>query len=186
MVYCSKYLLNRQKIINPVDIFKAIQKYFEYLPESKRKFIYRIEWFHMGISVPVIVYSKMQPLMQIFKECQMYELKQLEDLPKNGSELQFSIFVVPSKSNKEYNEESLLKWFTKKLDSVAKILKIDYGPNNCIYYPKEDGTQTCIQTYTLKGILKVINREGLDKLREKSIGCYAEFGTGLLELKRIE
>lgn len=186
MAYCSKYLLNRQKIIRPDQIFKAIEKYFEYLPENKRKFIYRVEWFHMGISVPVTVYSKMQPLMQVFKECQMYELNQLEELPNNGSEMNFSIFVVPSKNNKEYDEATLNKWFEKKLDGIAQIKKIEFGPNNCIYYTKDDDTQESLQTYTIKGRLKIVNGDELEKIREKCIGYYSQFGVGLLELKKAE
>ncbi len=51
-MYQSKFLLNRQKIINAADIAPAIAKYFEYLPQTQRKFIYRMEWYRIGVVVP--------------------------------------------------------------------------------------------------------------------------------------
>lgn len=178
-MYQSKFLLNRQKIINAADIAPAIAKYFEYLPQTQRKFIYRMEWYRIGVVVPLMVYSEKQPLMQIFKECQMYKLKELQELPKNGTEVNFSLFAVPSKSKSEYDEDKLKKWFNKKIAGAAEVTHYEFGPNNCLYSQTEDGCSQQ-QTYTVKGSLKIADRDALDKLRKKAVGYGTELGCGLL------
>jgi len=178
-MYQSKFLLNRQKIINAADIAPAIAKYFEYLPQTQRKFIYRMEWYRIGVVVPLIVYSEKQPLMQMFKECQMYELKELKELPKNGTEVKFSIFAIPSRSKKEYDEDKLKTWFDKKIAGAAEVTEYEFGPNNCLYSQTDEGN-THSQTYTIKGKMKIVDRPTLEKLRRKAVGFGAELGCGLL------
>jgi hypothetical protein len=178
-MYRSKFLVNRQNILNAVDIAPAIKTYFAHLSEAEQNFIYRMEWYRIGISIPILVYSEHEPQMQMYKECQMYESKKLENNLVEGAEAKFSIFAVPSDEQKTFTEEELTSWFDAQIKGCAKVVNYEFGPNNCLYLETSAGGSQR-QTYTIKGTLVISQKEKLHELRCKALGDCAEVGCGLL------
>jgi hypothetical protein len=178
-MYQSKFLVNRQKILNAVDIAPAIKKYFAHLPEESQDFIYRMEWYRIGISIPVLVYSKEEPQMQMYKECQLFYSGKLENNLVDGAEVKFSIFAVPSNEQKSFTEEELVEWFEGQIKGCAKVTNYEFGPNNCLYLETSAGGIQR-QTYTIKGTLAISQKEKLHELRCKALGDCADVGCGLL------
>lgn len=185
-MFVSKYLLNRQKIFNTWQIHKAIETYF---PENNRKagidYVYRLEWYKIGVVVPIIVFSKTRPSADILKECQLFEVEERNLSPiEEGKEVEFSIFLVPSFSNQfdpESDFKKTRKWFDNELKGAAKIVDLKHGPDNCLYYDIEDQSFTQ-QTTTLKGKMVVMNHEKLELVCSSCIGSFPELGCGLLHL----
>ena len=184
-MYQSKFLLNRQKIYNPPEINTAIASHFEHLPAPQRgRFFYRLEWYKIGVVVQMLVYSEVQPMMKMMPECQLIETGELDNLPLIAETLDFAIFLAPPAEimpGDEIAETTIITWLQKQLGKTATIINYGFGPNNCIYY-NEGGEDRQQQTVTIKGILKVLNRDALDKIRQKPIGRAVELGCGLLYL----
>jgi hypothetical protein len=181
----SKFLLNRQKIFNPLEIHAAIASHFRHLPEGKsRSFFYRLEWYKIGVVVPMLVYSEHAPEMKLMPECQLLETTRLEDLPTDRDEIDFAIFAVPGPEldlEGEIDEIALTGWLQKQLKGAASLSQTSFGPNNCIYY-QQDTEELHVQTVTIKGSLKVKDRSRLEKLRRQPLGACVELGCGLLHL----
>lgn len=184
-MYQSKFLLNRQKIYNPPEINTAIASHFEHLPAPQRgRFFYRLEWYKIGVVVQMLVYSEVRPMMKMMPECQLIETGELDNLPLIAETLDFAIFLAPPAGimpGDEIDEAAIITWLQKQLGKTATIINYGFGPNNCIYY-NEGGEDRQQQTVTIKGILKVLNRDALDRLRQKPIGRAIELGCGLLYL----
>lgn len=176
-MYKSKLLLNRQKIFNPVEIYDALASYF---PEPEKLF-YRLEWYKIGVVVPLLMYSENRPVIKAFPECQLLETNEIEELPSDLSEADFSIFAVPDIKKKWDTTETdlLTDWLKKKLKPAAEITDISFGPNNCLYYNLND-TEHQLQTVTMKGQLKIKDASKLDSLRRMPLGLSHELGCGLL------
>ncbi len=183
-MYQSKFLVNRQKILNAVDIAPAVEKYFSNSPEFSKDFIYRMEWYRIGISIPILVYSRAEPQLKLYKECLLFESKKLENQLVDGEEMRFSIFAVPSKDRETCTEEELKIWFEKEINGCAKVLEYEFGPDNCLYLETSDGTVQR-QTYSIKGRLMVSKKNKLHKLRTKALGDCGEVGCGLLYLEKL-
>ena len=162
-MYASRFLLNRQKIINPPEIQTAVASYFSNLPvDTQPEFFYRLEWYKIGISVPFTVYSKTAPVMHLMPECQLLETAELAELT-DCKYYDFAIFAAPP--------------FEGDWDPV----KDRTGPNNRVYY-EVSGEQRQLQTVTINGTLEVKNLARLEKIRQQPLGTHPELGCGLLEL----
>ena len=186
-MYISKFLLNRQKIFNPWQIHEVLESHFENTsPVAGRDYIYRLEWYKIGISVPVMVYSNIRPKMRVCKEFQLFECEKCENLlPKHTQSKDFSIFLVPDFATDfcpEEDFERIVKWLKSKLKDAAEIEKAEAGPSNCIYYDIGEKSYSQ-QTINLQGTLLIKDREKLEKLLQTAIGQKAELGCGLLLLK---
>ncbi|PKL46657.1 MAG: hypothetical protein CVV42_15800 [Candidatus Riflebacteria bacterium HGW-Riflebacteria-2] len=183
-MYSSRFLLNRQKIINPPEIHKAIASYFSELPtDAKNEFFYRLEWYKIGISVPFTVYSTNSPVVRLMPECQLLETNELADLADNKY-YDFAIFAAPPFDDDwdpVKDKKRIIDWLTTELKSAGKIMNHCLGPNNRIYY-ESDGEQLQLQTVTINGTLEVKDLGQLEKLRQNPLGRHPELGCGLLEL----
>jgi len=123
-------------------------------------------------------------MMKMMPECQLIETGELDNLPLIAETLDFAIFLAPPAEimpGDEIDEAAIITWLQKQLGKTATIINYGFGPNNCIYY-NESGEDRQQQTVTIKGILKVLNRDALDKFRQKPIGRAIELGCGLLYL----
>jgi len=132
----------------------------------------------------MLVYSEVRPMMKMMPECQLIETGELDNLPLIAETLDFAIFLAPPAEimpGDEIDEAAIITWLQKQLGKTATIINYGFGPNNCIYY-NEGGEDRQQQTVTIKGILKVLNRDALDRLRQKPIGRAIELGCGLLYL----
>ncbi len=180
-MYQSQFLLNRQKITSPIDIYPAIAGYFSHLRADRRgKIFYRLEWYRIGIVVPLLVYSDSLPLMQRLPACQLTTTADLPDLPKSADQLEFSLFAVPDSRHKDTADESAaVRWLQKQLGSSAILTDTKIGPNNCLYF-SIDGDERQQQTVTIKGTMQVCDRAGLEKIRRHPLGDCIELGCGLL------
>ena len=186
-MFVSKFLLNRQKIFNSWEIHKVLESHFPGVETvAGRDYLYRLEWYKIGISVPVLVYSKQRPEMRVCKEFQLFECEERPSLlPADMTECEFSIFLVPDFATDfcpEHDFEKILAWFKEKLEGSAEIMTSESGPNNCIYYDLQDKSYSQ-QTINLKGTLQIKNRKKLEKLLHTAIGLKPELGCGLLLLK---
>jgi len=176
-MYKSKLLLNRQKIFNPVEIYQALSSYFN----GPEKLFYRLEWYKIGVVVPMLMYSSTRPLIKAFPECQLLESSELEVLPDDLEQADFAVFAVPDLKKKwdTTDTDLLTEWLQKKLKSAAEIVDISFGPNNCIYYNQNE-TEHQLQTVTMKGKLRINDTSKLDNLRRSPVGLSHELGCGLL------
>lgn len=186
-MYQSKFLLNRQKIFNPLEIHAAVASYFKHLPAASQwEFFYRLEWYKIGVVVPFTVYSSEKPLMKLMPECQLLDSNSLDELPADTETFAFAIFAVPTiktGNDSQLDENAINDWLKKELAGAATINDTTFGPNNCLYYEK-DGVDCQQQTVTIKGSLKVKDRKKLDKIRRQPIGLCAELGCGMLYLEK--
>ncbi|KAF1079785.1 MAG: hypothetical protein GQF41_3902 [Candidatus Rifleibacterium amylolyticum] len=183
-MYASRFLLNRQKIINPPEIRAAIASYFkDQAPDTQPEFFYRLEWYKIGISVPFTVYSQTAPVMHLMPECQLLETAELAELT-DCKYFDFAIFAAPpfdADWDPMKDEKRIIKWLEGELKEAACIANHRLGPNNRIYY-EAGGEQRQLQTVTINGTLEVKNRAQLEKIRQKPLGTHPELGCGLLEL----
>ena len=188
MYHCT-YLVNRQMITEPSQIVTSLQKYVsEEDGKPMTNFQYRLEWYRIGISIPMDVYSEKRPVLQLRPECQLTSVEELESLPENLKEASFKIFIVPHKSlekNEDLDQAFIEKWFQNKLKGIAEITDSTFGPNNRIYFKANPGDEamTQLQSYTLRGELKVKDSTKLEALRRKPIGYYSELGCGMLMIE---
>lgn len=182
-MYESKLLLNRQKIFNPLEIQEALASYFAPVGAAAEDFFYRLEWYKIGVVVPMIMYSQQMPVMKRFPECQLLETHPLPELNK-ASQLNFKLFVVPDfKKDWDTTDETEIKnWLQQKLKDAAVIKNCSFGPNNCIYY-NQNGVDNQQQTVTIKGSLQIRNPGKLETIRRNPIGKATELGCGLLYLE---
>lgn len=183
-MYVSKFLLNRQKIFNTAEIIDAIGSYFDTEnAEPGIDYFYRLEWYKIGVAVPVIVYSKFMPKMKVMKELQLFESEHMPQL-SDESELRFSLFAVPDGfvfSDPVEQMPLIEKWLKQKLKGAAKVTYMASGPHNCLFY-NINGEEHTQQTVTLNGTLKVTDYSKLSQLRAKPLGLRPELGCGLLLL----
>ena len=152
-----------------------------------KDFFYRLEWYRIGISIPMDLYSEEMPVFQLRPECQLTHSEKLQDLPKDIDEIYFRIFIIPYKvasKNEDLDLDIINNWFKKQIKGAATLIESELGPNNRIYYKKnpDDKELSQIQSYSLKGKLKVIDVKKLEKIRSKPLGYYKELGCGLLLL----
>ena len=184
-MYISKFLLNRQKIYNPIDIDSAIAGYFPEKAKAGKDYLYRLEWYKIGVVVPVVVYSKKAPQMLVNKEFQLIESEKKEDIGLSKGEItKFSIFLIPNKiKNFDPVEDfdSVCLWFKKELNGAATVEEIKHGPDNCIFY-NENVENYSLQTITLSGTLSVDSPEKIETLTLQPMGQKPELGCGLLYL----
>lgn len=186
-MFQSKFLLNRQKIFNPWEIHLCLKNY---LPANANKpgkdFFYRLEWYKIGVVVPLIMFSKACPETKVLEECQIFETKEFDVINEQpGSKLEFSLFAHPNFKHKwdaQDDEELIFEWFKDKTKEAGKVTNLKTGPNNTVYYEKDDKKHS-FQTVTISGILEVNSVKELNKLASKPIGLGAEFGCGLLLIK---
>ncbi|MDD2998313.1 MAG: type I-E CRISPR-associated protein Cas6/Cse3/CasE [Erysipelotrichia bacterium] len=185
-MYQSKFLINRQKIFNPCDIRAALSSYFAHLSQHQRdSFFYRLEWYKIGVVIPLIVYSKGRPEMKIMPECQLLETGRLSELPADTKTLGFSIFAVPpflSATASSIDEKQVTEWLQNELSGAAVICDSTFGPNNCIYFEK-DGNECQQQTVTIKGNITITDLRQLEAIRCTPLGQAVELGCGLLHLQ---
>lgn len=182
-MFVSKFLLNRQKIVNPPDIYRAVASYFTDQTPEAPKFFYRLEWYKIGISVPFTVYSKTSPVMQLMPECQLFETTELLAL-ENQKYQDFALFAAPPFDqdwDPVADESKIIDWLKKELAGAATIVNYKIGPNNRIYY-EADGEHQQQQTVNINGTLKVEYLSKLDLLRQNPLGTCFELGCGLLQL----
>ena len=184
-MYQSKFLLNRQKIFNPLEIHTAIASYLAHLPPGERGgFFYRLEWYRIGISLPMLVYSDAMPLMKVMPECQLLETTLMTNLPASSGSLSFMLFAVPEPTAAIENvidEKAIAEWFQGQLGATATLTDAQFGPNNCLYYQKS-GAEHQQQTVSIKGTMQVNDLAGLETLRRQPLGGCSELGCGLLYL----
>jgi hypothetical protein len=183
-MHISKFLLNRQKIFNPWEIHKAIETYFpQKTVKPGKDYFYRLEWYKIGVVVPVTVYSKLKPEMQVLKEFQLFESNETDLVSaNNGDKVSFSVFLVPDKIKNfepDRDFDAVCEWFKTRLKDAAEVSEIEHGPDNCLYYDLDDKKLTQ-QTITLKGQLVVKNKEKLEKICSSALGLHPELGCGLL------
>lgn len=166
----------------------SLNKYTTSNGKDIGRFFYRLEWYRIGISIPMDVYSEKMPVFQLRPECQLTHTEELQELASNTKEIKFKIFVIPYKTvdkNEDLTDDFLKNWFKKKIKGAAELLTVETGPNNRIYYKKkpEDKILQQIQSYSLKGKLKCLDSKKLEILRQSPIGYYDNLGCGLLDLE---
>ena len=182
-MFVSKFLLNRQKIVNPPDIHRAVASYFAGQAPETARFLYRLEWYKIGISVPFTVYSETSPVMQLLPECQLFETTELKALEDQKYQ-DFALFAAPPFDNDwdpVADENKIINWLKKELAGAATIVNYKLGPNNHLYY-EVDGEHQQQQTVSINGTLQVKDRSKLDLLRQSPLGRCIELGCGLLQL----
>lgn len=186
-MFASKFLLNRQKVFNPWEIHLKLK---DYLPRQSNKtgldYFYRLEWYKIGVVVPLIMYSKIAPETKVVEECQIYETKPIENLNiKKGRSINFSLFASPD-IKKEWDahddEKLIFDWFADKISDAGKVENLKLGPNNTVYYEKKN-KKLSFPTVTISGSIIVKSSEELDKIRCRSLGKGTELGCGLLLLE---
>ncbi len=187
-MYQSTFLVNRQMITDPTQINKALSRYSSIDGEAFNNFFYRLEWYRIGISIPMLVYSKKMPSFQLVPECQLNHTEELAVLPQDLKEVKFKIFIIPYKQaskNEDLDFDFIQNWFQKKIKTVAEIIEAEFGPNNRIYYKSNSNSQKMnqIQSYSLRGKLKVLDSTKLEEIRQLPLGYYQELGCGLLLLE---
>ena len=187
-MYHSTYLVNRQMITDPSQVKTALSRYVTAGGEKMSNFFFRLEWYRIGISIPMDVYSEKMPVLQLRPECQLTHCEKLPELPADTDKIGFKIFIIPYKTaakNEDLSEDFIKSWFIKQLKESASLLDAELGPNNRLYYrtKPEDTEIKQIQSYTLKGHLKVNDVKKLDKIRCKPLGYYDDLGCGLLLLE---
>ncbi len=187
-MFASKFLLNRQKIFNPIEILNCIKNF---LTDKKAKpgndFFYRLEWYRIGVSVPILVYSKQRPELVVMKEFKFLESTEITQPDwKIGDEISFSIFIHPEIKidweSPEDSEEAAEIWLKKQLKAAGDIEIQRTGPHNTVYYEVGEEKKS-FPTLTFNGAIKIKSPEKLFKISCKPIGKGAEFGCGLLFLK---
>ncbi len=167
------------------QIKSSLEKYLSNEGGPIKGFFYRLEWYKIGISIPMDVYSEKMPIFQLRPECQLTHSEELSKLPLDTDEIKFKLFAIPFKTaekNEDLDCEYFKKWFQKKIKGAASLVSLELGPNNRIYYKQKpkDASLSQIQSYSLKGILKCIDVEKLEALRQKPLGYYDNLGCGLL------
>ena len=187
-MYHSTFLVNRQMITEPSQIKSSLERYLSKEGGPIKGFFYRLEWYRIGISIPMDVYSEKMPLFQLRPECQLTHSEKLSKLTSDVDEIKFKLFAIPYKrveKNEDLDLEFFKKWFQKKIKGVASLVSLELGPNNRIYYKQKpnDTSLSQIQSYSLKGVLKCIDVEKLEALRQKPLGYYDNLGCGLLMLE---
>ncbi len=187
MYHCT-FLVNRQMITDPSQVKTALSNYKSPDGENLSNFFYRLEWYRIGISIPMDVYSEKMPVLQLRPECQLTHCEKLDSLNENTDRISFKLFAIPYKNpdkNEDLDEEYLKSWFVKQLKGSAKLMDSEFGPNNRLYYRSkpEDKNFNQIQSYSLKGHLKVNDVKKLESIRQKPLGYYDNLGCGLLLLE---
>ena len=187
-MYHSTYLVNRQMIREPSQIKVSLKRYFSKDGKPMDNFFYRLEWYRIGISIAMDVYSDKMPEFQLRPECQLTHTEKLLPIPSDTDEINYKLFVIPYKTpekNEDLDIDFFKTWLEKKLKSIADILSLELGPNNRIYYKKkpEETSLRQIQSYSLKGRLKIKDVSKLENLRSKPLGYYDDLGCGLLLLE---
>ncbi len=187
-MFVSKYLVNRQRITDAGKIQPALDKYFPDAKGKSSKCFFRLEWYRIGISIPMIAYSNEYPKQELRPECQLIEVEELQPISAKTQELNFKVFIAPSKSLEkceDWEDEDIVKFLGKKLEGCAEIISSEVGPNNRLYFKSspEDVNMTQLQVYNIKGKIKVLDVKKLDKLRSKPLGYHPELGLGLLLLE---
>lgn len=172
-------------ITEPSQIKTSLEKYVSAEDGKPLHFLYRLEWYRIGISIPMDVYCDKEPALQIRPECQLTNTEEFSVLSEEADEVSFKLFAVPyktAKKNEDLENEFLEEWLKKELKGVAQLDSIEFGANNRIYYKSKpsDSTLSQIQSYSLKGRLKVIDREKLFELLKTPVGYYPELGCGML------
>lgn len=175
-------------ITDPSQVKTALSQYLSADGEKMTNFFYRLEWYRIGISIPMDVFSEKMPVLQLRPECQLTHSEKLEELPIDTDKIKFKLFAIPYKAaakNEDLDEEFLKSWLTKQLKNSAEIETIEYGPNNRLYYKTkpEDTNIKQIQSYSIRGILKCLDAKKLDLIRQKPLGYYDNLGCGLLLLE---
>ena len=175
-------------ITDASQIKEALCRYSSTDGKPMGNFFYRLEWYRIGISVSMEVYSSEMPAFQLRPECQLTKTEILPELPDDLEEINFKIFVIPYKNavkNEDLELDTLNSWLQKKLKGAATIINSEFGANNRIYYKaKPDATNLKqIQSYSLKGKLKCLDVNKLESIRQKPLGYYDDLGCGLLLLE---
>ncbi len=174
-------------ITDPSQIMTSLSHYKDTEGNHFKDFFYRLEWYRIGISIPMDLYSEKMPAFELRPECQLTNSEKLQELTTNQKEFYFRIFIIPYKTadkNEDLEYDFINSWFEKQIKGAATIINSELGPNNRIYYKKkpDDKELKQIQSYSLKGKLKVIDIQKLEKIRSKPLGYYKELGCGLLLL----
>ena len=174
-------------ITEPSQIMTSLSLYKDNDGNKFENFFYRLEWYRIGISIPMDLYSAKMPVFQLRPECQLTHSEKLQELPKDLDEGYFKIFIIPYKTatkNEDLDSDFINNWFKKQIKGAASVIESEFGPNNRLYYKKrpDDKELSQIQSYSLKGKLKVIDSQKLELIRSKPLGYYKELGCGLLLL----
>lgn len=186
-MYHSTFIVNRQMITDSSQIVESLNKYLSSSGKKFTNFFYRLEWYRIGISIPMVVYSEEEPVLQLRPECQLTGSNPLPWLEENAKTFDFKIFLIPFKNagkNEDLDHKFIESWLQKKLKGAAKIIKSELGPNNRIYYktsPDSDEMKQ-IQSYSLRGQLEYVDLKKLESIRKKPLGYYPNLGCGLLLL----
>lgn len=175
-------------ITDTSQINTSLKKYLSADGKKLDNFFFRLEWYKIGISIPMDVYSEKMPIFQLRPECQLTHSENLPELPADTDKIGFKIFIIPYKTaskNEDLSEDFIKSWFIKQLKGSATIIDSELGPNNRLYYrlKPEDTEMKQIQSYTLRGHLKCNDVKKLDKIRCKPLGYYDNLGCGLLLLE---
>ncbi|MFZ5952990.1 MAG: type I-E CRISPR-associated protein Cas6/Cse3/CasE [Candidatus Rifleibacteriota bacterium] len=187
-MFISKFMLNRQKILNNWQIHQFIESHF---PGREVKagcdYLYRLEWYKIGVVIPVLVYSRLRPEMRVCKEFQLIECEEKQQLFDHRiKNAEFSLFLVPderSDFDPAEDFDKITSELNKKLKGLAKLEDIAQGPNNCIYYDVDE-TGFFQQTITLNGSIQIKDPEGLQEKIMEGFGRRPELGCGLLLIKQ--
>ena len=186
-MYHSTFLLNRQMITELSQIMTSLSHYKDRDGNPLKNIFYRLEWYKIGISIPMDLYSDNMPVFELRPECQLTHSEKLQELPSDLDEINFKIFIIPYKTadkNEDLDHDFICDWLSKQLKGAATIVNSEFGPSNRLYYKKKPDSKVLsqIQSYSLKGKLKTIDVKKLEKLRSKPLGYYKELGCGLLFL----
>ena len=92
-MYHSTFLVNRQMITDLSQIMTSLSLYKDNDGNKFENFFYRLEWYRIGISIPMDLYSEKMPAFQLRPECQLTHSEKLQELPQDSDEIYFKIFI---------------------------------------------------------------------------------------------
>ena len=114
-MYHSTFLVNRQMITEVSQIKSSLERYLSKDGGPIKGFFYRLEWYKIGISIPMDVYSEKMPIFQLRPECQLTHSEELLKLPLDSDEINFKLFAIPYKTAEKNEVERTQVQFLNNL-----------------------------------------------------------------------
>lgn len=201
-MYLSKIEIHGKLVRNPYLIHKALWGLFDNSSDQKRDYLFRVEKRHFS-NAAVLMQSGREPRHQGNDSLTLSASKPFSPVFPINMHLRFFAVCNPVKTISDgsgrknakgevkkcrvplVKEDEQINWFTNKLKDGAKIKNIEVQKLAPLYFRKtKEARSGKIQPAAFRGILKIINPDGLFCLLRSGIGPAKAFGCGLISLAR--